>query len=68
MEQEARYWKCEYENLRRKKKKEIESLQYQIELMKYQQAKSAKITLDLLHKLGLKDKEIFMFYKSEEKK
>ena len=26
MDKEAKYWRCEYENLRRKKKKEIEVL------------------------------------------
>ena len=60
MDREARYWKCEYENLRRKKKKEIDR-------MKYQQAKASHASWDLLHlyghMLGISDKEILEHYK-----
>lgn len=55
MDREAKYWKCEYENLRRKKKKEIDRL-------KYLQAKSTRINWYVMHLLGQKagvsDKEI----------
>lgn len=60
MDREAKYWRAEYENLRRKKNKEIER-------MKYQQAKFAHKTLDLLKALGMKDKEIFMYYENLER-
>lgn len=56
MDKEAKYWKCEYENLRRKKKKEIENL-------KLEQAKMCDITYDLLIQLGMKPQEIFDYYK-----
>ena len=55
MDREAKYWKCEYENLRRKKKKEIDR-------MKYQMSKSTRINWKVMHELGqmagVSDKEI----------
>lgn len=53
---EARFWKCEYENLRRKKIKEIQKI-------KNDQAKFSDITFELLIQLGMKPKEIFDYYK-----
>lgn len=55
-DKEARYWKCEYENLRRKKIKEIKHL-------KLEQSKMCDITYELLIRLGMKPKEIFDYYK-----
>lgn len=55
-DKEARYWKCEYENLRRKKIKEIEHL-------KLEQSKMCDITYELLIRLGMKPIEIFDYYK-----
>lgn len=60
---DASFWKNEYENLRRHKKKEIEELKYQLELAKVQQSISARKTYDLLKTLGMKDKDIFDYYK-----
>ena len=43
---DAKYWRCEYENLRRKKNKEIETL-------KYQMAAMSRKTYDLLKAIGI---------------
>lgn len=59
MDREAKYWRAEYENLRRKKKKEIE-------MMKNNQIRFFDKTWKLLHILGMKDKDIIEFYKEEE--
>ena len=50
-----RYWKCEYENLRRKKQKEIEK-------MILAQSIFAHKTYDLLKLLGLTDEMIRRWY------
>lgn len=57
MEREAKYWRSEYENLRRKKNKEIEK-------MKLKQARMCHKTFDFLKLLGVPDDEILMFYKN----
>lgn len=53
---ESNYWKCEYENLRRKKNREISR-------MKACQLKFMDKTWRLLHLLGMKDEEILNYYK-----
>lgn len=61
MDREAKYWRAEYENLRRKKNKEIERA-------KYQQAKSSRINWQVMHQLGqragISDKEILDIIRS----
>ncbi len=52
------YWKSEYENLRRKKKKEIEQ-------MKRAQALFANKTWKLLKLLGMPEREILAYYREE---
>lgn len=56
MNKEANLWKCEYENLRRKKNKEIEKL-------KRQQAEMCDITFNLLKTLGMNEEDICEYYK-----
>lgn len=58
MDKEAKYWRAEYENLRRKKKKEIE-------VMKNNQIRFFDTTWKLLHELGMKDQEIIEYYKEK---
>lgn len=58
MEQVESYWKCEYENLRRKKNKEIEQ-------MKNNQIRFFSKTWKLLKLLGIPDNEILEFYSKE---
>ncbi len=53
---DAKYWRCEYENLRRKKNKEIETL-------KYQMAAMSRKTYDLLKAIGLSHKDIEVYYR-----
>lgn len=55
---DAQFWKNEYERLRRNRKKEIEHLRYQTAVF-------SKKTWDLLHLLGMKDKEIMEYYGRE---
>ena len=52
------YWKSEYENLRRKKKKEIEQ-------MKRAQALFVDKTWKLLKLLGMPEREILGYYRNE---
>lgn len=54
---EVNYYKCEYENIRRKKN-------LQINKMQLQQAMFAKKTYELLKGLGLSDNDIFIYYKN----
>lgn len=53
-----RYWRCEYENLRRKKNKELDDL-------KKKQAVFMDKTWKLLKAVGLSDKVIFEWYRHE---
>ena len=53
--QQDNYWKCEYENLRRKKKKEIDR-------MVLAQSRFVHRTYDLLKILGLTDEMIRRWY------
>jgi len=52
---ESKYWKSEYELLRKKKKAEIEQ-------MKLNQAKMITATFELLKKLGMSDNDILNYY------
>ena len=61
LSKEAKYYRCEYENLRRKKNK-------QIERMKINQIKFFDKTWKFLHLLGMKDMDIIEYYKYEEEK
>ena len=54
--QQDNYWKCEYENLRRKKQKEKEQMLYKIAVF------TAK-TYDLLKTIGLTDEQIVRWYR-----
>lgn len=54
----SRYYKCEYENLRRRKNKEIEEL-------KNKQIKFLDKTWKLLKLLGMPDKEIIEWYRKD---
>lgn len=58
MSNENKYWKCEYENLRRKKNKELKQKAIQSSSFVHK-------TLDLLHMLGLDDEQIFAYYRNE---
>ena len=53
---EDKYWRSEYENLRRRKKKEIEDLRYQA-------ATFVGLTFQLLTELGMKPSEINEWYR-----
>ena len=53
-----RYWKCEYENRRRKKARESDKKQ------RFLLAFMDK-TWKLLHELGMSDEEILTYYKGE---
>lgn len=55
MNYDANFWKAEYERLRRNRKKEIEKLRWQTAVF-------TKKTWDLLHLLGMSDKEILEYY------
>jgi len=55
MDKDSNYWKCEYENLRRKKNKQIEK-------MKLQQAQMCKRTLEIFNLLGYEGKDIIKLY------
>ena len=55
MNYDANFWKAEYERLRRNRKKEIERLRWQTAVF-------ASKTWELLHLLGMKDKEILEYY------
>lgn len=57
MTNEERYWKAEYENLRRKKNKEIEDLKTKMAVMN-------RKTYELLKGLGLKDADIYVYYRN----
>lgn len=56
MNNEARFWKSEYERLRRNKNKEIQRTREQISVF-------FDKTWELLHLLGMSDKEILEYYK-----
>lgn len=58
MTNEEKYWKAEYENLRRKKNREIETLRYQI-------ARFVGKTYKLLEGMGLSNEVIHEYYRSE---
>ena len=53
-----RYWRCEYENLRRKKNKEISDMQRK-------QTIFMEKTWLLLRRLGMKESEIFAYYRKD---
>lgn len=53
-----RYWRCEYENLRRKKNKEISDMQRK-------QSIFMEKTWLLLRRLGMKESEIFAYYRKD---
>ena len=53
---EDKYWRCEYENLRRKKNKEIEDL-------KIKMASMSRKTYELLKAMGLSHEEIEAYYR-----
>lgn len=53
-----KYWRSEYENLRRKKNR-------QIERMKNAQLMFLEKTWNLLKELGMSDAEILMYYRKE---
>lgn len=53
-----RYWRCEYENLRRKKNKEISDMQRK-------QTIFMEKTWLLLKRLGMKESEIFAYYRKD---
>lgn len=55
MNYDATFWKNEYERLRRNKNKEIQRTREQISVF-------FDKTWDLLHALGLSDKEIMKYY------
>ncbi len=55
MNHEAKFWKAEYERLRRNKHKEIEK-------MKIRESSFFDKTWKLLHLLGMKDEEIIVYY------
>ena len=55
MNYDAKFWRAEYERLRRKKNKEIEK-------MKIREGYFFDKTWKLLHLLGMKDEEIIRFY------
>lgn len=55
MNNEARFWKSEYERLRRNKNKEIQRTREQISVF-------FDKTWELLHLLGLSDEEIKKYY------
>ena len=55
---EVKYWKSEYENLRRKKNREIATLKQQI-------SRFFDLTYKLLVGLGLKPEEITEYYRSQ---
>lgn len=52
------YWRCEYENLRRKKNKEISDMQRK-------QTIFMEKTWLLLKQLGMKESEIFAYYRKD---
>lgn len=53
---DAKYYKCEYENLRRKKNKEIEDLKTKMAVMN-------RKTYELLRGMGLKHEDIEAYYR-----
>lgn len=55
MDYDAKFWKAEYERLRRNKNKEIKQTREQISIF-------FDKTWNLLHELGMNDKEIIEFY------
>lgn len=55
MDYDANFWKAEYERLRRNKNKEIKQTREQISIF-------FDKTWNLLHELGMNDKEIIEFY------
>jgi hypothetical protein len=57
MNNEAKFWKAEYERLRRNKNKEIQRTREQISIF-------FDKTWNLLHELGMKDEEIREYYGS----
>lgn len=59
MDYNAKFWKSEYERLRRNKNKEIDRMKWQISVF-------FDKTWKLLHLLGMSDKEIIEYYKKEE--
>lgn len=58
MTNKEKIWKCEYENLRRKKNKEIDTLQRRI-------SRFTTITYNVLESLGLSFRDIMTLYKVE---
>lgn len=57
-DKEIKYYKCEYENLRRKKNKQIDDLNMKI-------LRFIDKTWKLLKLLGMSDKEIFEWYRKD---
>lgn len=57
MTNEERYWKAEYENLRRKKNRELDTLRCQC-------ARMSRLTYDLLKAMGMKEEDIDTYYRS----
>jgi len=53
------YWKCEYENLRRKDKKKIERMLLQMSIFTHK-------TWDLLKLLGMSEDEILNYYREND--
>ena len=58
MDYDAKFWKAEYERIRRNKNKEIKQTREQISIF-------FDKTWNLLHELGMNDKEIIEFYGKE---
>lgn len=56
-----RYWKCEYENLRRKLKTKIDVLQYKLELMQVSINKTIKLMFDFLEYKNINSSEFIEF-------
>lgn len=59
MDYDARFWKSEYERLRRNKNKEINTIRMQFSVF-YDK------TWKLLHLLGMSDEEIIRYYEDKE--
>lgn len=59
MDKEDRFWKSEYENLRRKKNKEIKFLRRRFSIF-------FDTTWNLLKELGMSEEEIIKYYVSKD--
>ena len=68
MNNQERFYKCEYENLRRKKNKEITQLTNEIEKLKTYQVRFADITYKLLNELGMSNEDIIEYYQLHQEK